>query len=79
MRHKGAQNWYRSDDVHLASAPTVFMLQVAMLASVILGFATAEVGISIQHDANHGAFSRYALPHSPAQPCDHTRVHAIVC
>ena len=27
-----------------------------MAAAVLLGFALAEVGVSIQHDANHGAY-----------------------
>jgi fatty acid desaturase len=30
------------------------------VAAVILGFGMAEVGVCIQHDANHGAFSKYA-------------------
>lgn len=33
---------------------------VALLAATLLGVAMAEVGICIQHDANHGAFSRNA-------------------
>jgi hypothetical protein len=33
-------------------------VQVALLGAVVLGFGMAEVGISIQHDANHGAFCR---------------------
>ena len=33
---------------------------MALLAAAVQGFAIAEVGISIQHDANHGAFSQCA-------------------
>lgn len=32
-------------------------MQVAVPCAAILGFVMAEVGVSIQHDANHGAFS----------------------
>ena len=30
--------------------------QVSMAAAALLGLAMAEVGVSIQHDANHGAY-----------------------
>ena len=33
-------------------------LQLSALCSVVLGVCMAEVGVSIQHDANHGAYSR---------------------
>lgn len=33
-------------------------MQPSLMSAAILGFAMAEVGVSIQHDANHGAFSR---------------------
>lgn len=32
-------------------------MQPSLVSAVILGVAMAEVGVSIQHDANHGAFS----------------------
>ena len=32
------------------------VLQASMAAAVLLGLAMAEVGVSIQHDANHGAY-----------------------
>ncbi len=32
-------------------------LQATLISAAILGVAMAEVGVSIQHDANHGAFS----------------------
>lgn len=32
-------------------------LQLSALSSVLLGICMAEVGVSIQHDANHGAYS----------------------
>ena len=35
----------------------VICLQVSALSSVLLGVCMAEVGVSIQHDANHGAYS----------------------
>ena len=31
-------------------------VQVAMAGAALLGLAMAEVGVSIQHDANHGAY-----------------------
>ena len=34
------------------------VVQAACGAGALLGFAMAEVGVSIQHDANHGAYSR---------------------
>jgi len=37
------------------AAPTYGL---ALVAAALLGVAMAEVGISIQHDANHGAFCR---------------------
>lgn len=47
----------------MITAPAVVLhMQVALAASVILGFVMAEVGTCIQHDANHGAFSTYAPP-----------------
>lgn len=33
-------------------------MQPSLVSAALLGFAMAEVGVSIQHDANHGAFSR---------------------
>lgn len=33
-------------------------LQVSALFAVLLGVCMAEVGVSIQHDANHGAYSK---------------------
>jgi linoleoyl-CoA desaturase len=33
------------------------MAQAMLLSAAILGVSMAEVGVSIQHDANHGAFS----------------------
>lgn len=33
-------------------------LQPSALCSVVLGVCMAEVGVSIQHDANHGAYTR---------------------
>ena len=33
-------------------------LQLSALSSVLLGVCIAEIGVSIQHDANHGAYSR---------------------
>lgn len=34
---------------------------LALLAAMALGFMQTEVGVSIQHDANHGAFSPWPL------------------
>lgn len=31
-------------------------LQLSLASAALLGFAMAEVGVSIQHDANHGAY-----------------------
>ena len=36
----------------------IFWLQVSALFAVLLGVCMAEVGVSIQHDANHGAYSK---------------------
>jgi hypothetical protein len=41
-------------------------VQAALAAAALLGFAMAEVGVSVQHDANHGAYSRCGL--LPADP-----------
>ena len=38
------------------------VVQAACAAGALLGFAMAEVGVSIQHDANHGAYSRSVVP-----------------
>ena len=34
------------------------LLKVSALCSMVVGFCSAEVGVSIQHDANHGAFHK---------------------
>ena len=36
-------------------------LQVSAFSSVFLGVCMAEIGVSIQHDANHGAYSRNTM------------------
>ena len=47
--------------VECASNKLSSQLQVALPCAAILGIAMAEVGVSIQHDANHGAFSKCAV------------------
>ena len=37
---------------------TLLSVQLSALCSVVLGVCMAEVGVSIQHDANHGAYSQ---------------------
>lgn len=65
---------YVSDSFVFSMLRRSCQLQVAMAAAVYLGFVMAEVGISVQHDANHGAFSQCASP----MPCDALR-HQTTC
>ena len=36
--------------------PLCCAAQLSLASAVVLGFSMAEVGVSIQHDANHGAY-----------------------
>lgn len=36
--------------------PLCCAAQLSLASTVVLGFSMAEVGVSIQHDANHGAY-----------------------
>jgi hypothetical protein len=39
------------------SSHVLACVQATLISAAILGVSMAEVGVSIQHDANHGAFS----------------------
>lgn len=43
--------------LHISFSDKTLVAQVTLVSAVILGMSMAEVGVSIQHDANHGAFS----------------------
>ena len=48
--------WLRVQAAEDSSTHSVRVAQVSLASAVLLGFAMAEVGVSIQHDANHGAY-----------------------
>ena len=47
-----------------ANGFTSASVQAALACATLLGVAIAEVGISIQHDANHGAYCKCVAPPS---------------
>ena len=47
--------WQHIVQLSHASLTVVLSLQLSALSSVLLGTCMAEVGVSIQHDGNHGA------------------------